>query len=248
MNVSRPGLHMTHGRSELILYTEQDKKESICHIASLEVIRGLEKSFEIDHSGFSLDTNGTLRVSYLYSHCNHTIDNYCMVTHINIAFNVFNVIQVNKGMLTYSLTEYAGELYRIALSTCAGDEKRFIFVIWGIANVTECKHLIMILHVFMITMRLCSGLHTYIPMQQSSIAQYPELFTVTRLTAQHLRLQLTNEDLIKAQVTNHTVINCMHKLEDAIVFMYTISGCGYCSWSFCHAGSQLALHLCCCIY
>ena len=65
MNISRPGLHMTCGRSELILYTNQDKKESICHIASLEVVRGLEKSFEIDHSGFSLDANGTLRVSYL---------------------------------------------------------------------------------------------------------------------------------------------------------------------------------------
>ena len=72
MNISRPGFHMTHGRSELILYTDQDKKESICCIANLEVIRGLEKSFEIDHSGFSLDANGTLRVSYfvLYGYHN----------------------------------------------------------------------------------------------------------------------------------------------------------------------------------
>ena len=55
---------------------------------------------------------------------------------------VIYIIQVIKGMLAYSLKEYVGELYRITLSTCAGDEKRFIFVIWGTANVTEREYLI----------------------------------------------------------------------------------------------------------
>ena len=56
-----PGLHMTYDPLELVLYTPH-KKEYICHIASLEVVRGLNKSFEIDHSGFSLYANGTLTV------------------------------------------------------------------------------------------------------------------------------------------------------------------------------------------
>lgn len=66
-NVSRPGLRMTYGKSELILYTHRDEKEPIgCHIASLDVVRGLESTFEIDHSGFSLiNENGTLVVSAL---------------------------------------------------------------------------------------------------------------------------------------------------------------------------------------
>ena len=67
---------------------------------------------------------------------------------------------------------------------------------------------------------------TYIRTQQSSIAQYLELFTVTRLTAQHLRLQFINEDLIKAQVTSNTVINCMHKLEDAIFLCILLVAAG----------------------
>ena len=51
--------------SELILY-DQPKKGHICHnnIVSLEVVRGVNKFYEIDHSGFSL-ANGTLRVSHL---------------------------------------------------------------------------------------------------------------------------------------------------------------------------------------
>ena len=50
-------------------------------------------------------------------------------------------------MLAYSLTEYAGELYRIKLS-CAGDEKIYFFVVWGRANVTECKHLMVPIYAF----------------------------------------------------------------------------------------------------
>ena len=45
---------------ELILYSSDIVH--ICHIASLEVVRGVNKSFEIDHSGFSL-ANDTLTVS-----------------------------------------------------------------------------------------------------------------------------------------------------------------------------------------
>ena len=63
-------------------------------------------------------------------------------------------------MLAYCLTEYAGELYRITLSTCAGDEKRFIFVIWGTANVTERKHL-MIIYVFIMITIVLDYIHTY---------------------------------------------------------------------------------------
>ena len=50
--------------SELILY-DQPKKGHICHnnIVSLEVVRGVNKFYEIDRSGFSL-ANGTLRVSH----------------------------------------------------------------------------------------------------------------------------------------------------------------------------------------
>ena len=54
-----------HGPSELMLYTpDEHKKDHICHIASLDVVRGVNKSFEIDSSGFSL-ANGTLIVSNL---------------------------------------------------------------------------------------------------------------------------------------------------------------------------------------
>ena len=69
-NVSRPGLYMTQGRPELILYTYRDEKEFInCHIAILEVVRGSESTFEIDHSGFILiSTNGTLQVSTFEQH------------------------------------------------------------------------------------------------------------------------------------------------------------------------------------
>ncbi len=57
-------------RSETILNTSQyyqDKELAVdCHIASLEVVRGLEKVFEIDHSGFSfISANSTLKVSDL---------------------------------------------------------------------------------------------------------------------------------------------------------------------------------------
>lgn len=68
----RPVLYWTNGRSETTLNTHQyNDKESAsdCHIASLEVVRGLEKTFEIDPSGFSfVSTNGTLKVSDLSSH------------------------------------------------------------------------------------------------------------------------------------------------------------------------------------
>ena len=75
-------------------------------------------------------------------------------------------------MLAYSLTEYAGELYRIKLS-CAGDEKIYFFIVWGRANVTECKHLMVPIYAFIMILI----------MQQSSTAQYVELFTSI---AQHL--------------------------------------------------------------
>ena len=52
----RPGLHIMYGPSELILYTPDE--DHICQIGSLEVVRGVNKSFEIDHSGFIL-ANGT---------------------------------------------------------------------------------------------------------------------------------------------------------------------------------------------
>ena len=64
-NYTRPGLHMMCEPSKLIIYTpDEHKKDHICHIASLEVVRGVKKSFEIDYSGFSL-ANGTLTVSNL---------------------------------------------------------------------------------------------------------------------------------------------------------------------------------------
>ena len=47
---------------ELILY-DQLKKGHICHIVSLEVVRGVNKFYEIDHSGFSL-AKGNLTVSH----------------------------------------------------------------------------------------------------------------------------------------------------------------------------------------
>ena len=56
---------MTQEPVELILYSsDKQKKAHVCHIASLEVLRGVNKTFEIDHSGFSL-ANGTLIVSNL---------------------------------------------------------------------------------------------------------------------------------------------------------------------------------------
>ena len=65
----RSVLHLINGRSKTTLNTSQyNDKESAsdCHIASLEVVRGLEKRFEIDHSGFSfISANGTLKVSDL---------------------------------------------------------------------------------------------------------------------------------------------------------------------------------------
>ena len=35
---------------------------SICHISSLEVYRGREQAIEISHGGFSLSSNGTIKV------------------------------------------------------------------------------------------------------------------------------------------------------------------------------------------
>ena len=35
---------------------------SVCHISSLEVYRGSEQAIEINHGGFSLDDNGTIKV------------------------------------------------------------------------------------------------------------------------------------------------------------------------------------------
>ena len=49
-------------------------------------------------------------------------------------------MQIHKGMLAYSLSEYVGELYNITLS-CAGEESSYVFVVWGKTNVTERKHL-----------------------------------------------------------------------------------------------------------
>ena len=37
---------------------------SFCNIASLNVKRGIHKAFQINHTGFLLSTNGTLKVSY----------------------------------------------------------------------------------------------------------------------------------------------------------------------------------------
>ena len=42
----------------------QPNNHTNCHIDSLKVVRGLQKSFEIDHSGFALTTsNNTIKVS-----------------------------------------------------------------------------------------------------------------------------------------------------------------------------------------
>lgn len=43
-------------------------------------------------------------------------------------------------MLAYSPAEYVGELYHIQLS-CNEDSNDYIFVVWGMTNVTERKHL-----------------------------------------------------------------------------------------------------------
>ena len=63
----RPILLLRSGRSEITLNTSQhhDKELALdCHIASLEVVRGLERTFKIDHSGFSFTSaNSTLKVS-----------------------------------------------------------------------------------------------------------------------------------------------------------------------------------------
>ena len=76
----RPGLYiMQDPNSELILYDEL-KKGHICHIASLEVVRGENKSYEIDHSGFSL-VNGTLSVSHFSMHC--SCNNNCKIKYYN---------------------------------------------------------------------------------------------------------------------------------------------------------------------
>ena len=61
-------LIMRNGRSETILNTSQhyhDKESALdCHIARLDVVRSLERVFEIDHSGFSfISANSTLKVS-----------------------------------------------------------------------------------------------------------------------------------------------------------------------------------------
>lgn len=61
----RPGFHMMQDQySKLILHDQGHIK--FCHnnIVSLEVVRGVNKFYEIDRSGFSL-ANGTLSVSHL---------------------------------------------------------------------------------------------------------------------------------------------------------------------------------------
>ena len=66
-SLKRPILHMTQD-PEIILYNIPDEHKNICHnnIVSLEVVRGVNKFYGIDHSGFSL-VNGTLKVSQLYA-------------------------------------------------------------------------------------------------------------------------------------------------------------------------------------
>lgn len=64
----RPILYWKSRRPETTLNTtlHHHEKESIldCHIARLEVVRGLERAFEIDDSGFSfISANSTLIVS-----------------------------------------------------------------------------------------------------------------------------------------------------------------------------------------
>ena len=45
--------------------TDQPVNSTFCHIASLEVFRGWEQAIEVDHDGFSLSDNGTIRVQCL---------------------------------------------------------------------------------------------------------------------------------------------------------------------------------------
>ena len=45
-------------------------KDRICHIASLEVVRGVNKFYEIDDSGFS-SANGTSTVSQFQQYALH---------------------------------------------------------------------------------------------------------------------------------------------------------------------------------
>ena len=67
----RPILQLRSRRPETTLNATQnhhDKESALdCHIARLEVVRGFERAFEIDHSGFSfISANSTLTVSNLF--------------------------------------------------------------------------------------------------------------------------------------------------------------------------------------
>ena len=49
----------------IVINTKSKEKQinsSVCSISSLEVYRGREKAFEINHTGFLLDNSGTIEV------------------------------------------------------------------------------------------------------------------------------------------------------------------------------------------
>ena len=57
--------------------TNQSLDSTFCHIASLEVVRGLEQAFQINHSGFSLTNNATVEVYADELVFNNFPHNYC---------------------------------------------------------------------------------------------------------------------------------------------------------------------------
>lgn len=104
---------------------EQDPDVN-CHIDSLEVYRGRERTTKIGQNhGFSITNNGTITVSIIFQYSSVAIG---LITLIYYQINRKNVSNVE---------ELQGELYRMNLSCPQIGRGCVFFKIAGVANVTH---------------------------------------------------------------------------------------------------------------